>query len=52
MSGKVLFVLLQDGEELLELLVVDGLDVGRGLLEVAGQTGRVVCEEGAGAGDF
>lgn len=51
----MLLVLLQDGEELFELLVVDVVDAGsarRRLVEVAGQAGGVVGEEGAGAGDF
>jgi len=50
--GEMLFVLLQDREELLELFIVDSLDVARGLVEVAGQAGGVVGEECAGTGDF
>ena len=52
MAGEVLLVLLQDGEQFLQFLVVDGVDVAGGLVEVAGQAGGVVGEEGAGAGDF
>lgn len=52
MAGEVLLVLLQDREELFELLVVNGFDVAGGLVEVAGEAGGVVGEEGAGPGDF
>jgi hypothetical protein len=52
MAREVLLVLLQDGEQFLQFLVVDGVDVAGGLVEVAGQAGGVVGEEGAGAGDF
>ena len=52
MPGEVLLVLLQNREQFLQLLVVDGFDVAGGLVEVAGQAGGVVGEEGAGAGDF
>ena len=52
MAGEVLLVLLQDGEQFLQFLVVDGFDVAGGLVEVAGQASGVVGEEGAGAGDF
>jgi hypothetical protein len=48
----MLLVLLQNREELFQLLVVNRLDVARGLVEVAGEAGGVVGEEGAGAGDF
>jgi len=36
MAGEMLLVLLQDGEEFLKFLVVDGFDVAGGLVEVAG----------------
>lgn len=52
MAGEVLLVLLQDREELLKLFVVYGVDVAGSLVEVTGQAGCVVGEEGAGAGDF
>lgn len=53
MPRKVLLVLLQNRKQFLQLLVVDGVDVDAGgLVEVAGEAGGVVGEEGAGAGDF
>ena len=52
MAGEMLLVLLQDREEFLQFLVVDGFDISGGLVEVAGEAGGVVGEEGAGAGDF
>jgi hypothetical protein len=53
MPREVLLVLLQNREQFLQLLVVDGVDVDAGgLVEVAGEAGGVVGEEGAGAGDF
>lgn len=48
----MLLILLQNREEFLEFLVVDGFDVAGGLVEVAGEAGGIVGEEGAGAGDF
>lgn len=47
MSGEVLLVLLQDREQLLELLVVNSLDIPGRLVEISGQAGRIVGEEGA-----
>lgn len=52
MSREMLLILLQNGEKLLKFLVVDSLDVAGSLVQVAGETGGVVCEEGTGAGDF
>jgi hypothetical protein len=53
MPREVLLILLQNREQLFQLFVVDGVDVdARGLVEVAGQAGGVVGEEGAGASDF
>ena len=47
-----MLVLLQDRGHLLKLLLVNGLDVDRGLVEVSCQAGGIVGKVSAGACDF